>query len=215
MPHTLTKTVYYFDELSDRAKERARDWYREASVYDFSEFGAASVIEDAVRMAGILGITIATHPVKLLNGTTRQEPTVYWELHVQGAGACFVGTYDYAKGAHRAIRREAPEDTDLHTIADRLLAVQRVYAYSLSASITHRGGGAHEHATDITIDRGRGPNEISGEHYTELQGALRAFMRWIYRQLDREYDYQSSDEVIDENIIGNEYEFDEEGRRSC
>ena len=27
-------TVYQFDELSDAAKEKARDWYREASADD-------------------------------------------------------------------------------------------------------------------------------------------------------------------------------------
>lgn len=35
---TITKTVYTFDELSDDAKDRARDWYREgAPDYDWWE----------------------------------------------------------------------------------------------------------------------------------------------------------------------------------
>ena len=33
------------------------------------------------------------------------------------------------------------------------------------------------------------------------------------RQLEREYDYLNSDEVVDKSIIINEYEFDDEGRR--
>lgn len=32
MPHTKSKTVYYFDELSDKAKEKAREWYREGAL---------------------------------------------------------------------------------------------------------------------------------------------------------------------------------------
>jgi hypothetical protein len=50
-------------------------------------------------------------------------------------------------------------------------------------------------------------------HDEELAEALRAFMKWIYRQLEREYDYLTSDEAIAESIIANEYEFTEEGER--
>ena len=31
---TTTRTLYKFDELSDEAKEKARDWYREAGAGD-------------------------------------------------------------------------------------------------------------------------------------------------------------------------------------
>lgn len=41
---------------------------------------------------------------------------------------------------------------------------------------------------------------------------MRAFADWIYRQLETEYDYQNSDEQVDESIIANEYEFTEEGK---
>ena len=43
--------------------------------------------------------------------------------------------------------------------------------------------------------------------------ALRDLARWLYRQLEREYDYLSSDEVVDEAIIANGYTFTEAGRR--
>lgn len=43
--------------------------------------------------------------------------------------------------------------------------------------------------------------------------ALRDLARWLYRQLEREYDYLSSDEVVDETISANEYTFTEAGRR--
>jgi hypothetical protein len=39
-------------------------------------------------------------------------------------------------------------------------------------------------------------------------------MRWIYRQLEREYDYQNADAQVDENIRANEYEFYEDGKRA-
>ena len=40
MPYTITKEAYSFAELSDRAKERARDWYRQGNLdYDRDQFG--------------------------------------------------------------------------------------------------------------------------------------------------------------------------------
>lgn len=43
--------------------------------------------------------------------------------------------------------------------------------------------------------------------------ALRDLARWLYRQLEREYDYLSSDDVVDETIIANGYTFTEGGQR--
>ncbi len=44
-----------------------------------------------------------------------------------------------------------------------------------------------------------------------ISQALRDFAHWIYRQLETEYDYQTSDDQISEMIEANEYEFDETG----
>jgi hypothetical protein len=43
--------------------------------------------------------------------------------------------------------------------------------------------------------------------------ALRDLARWLYRQLEAEYDHLTSDEAIEEGIIVNEYTFTEGGRR--
>ena len=37
--------------------------------------------------------------------------------------------------------------------------------------------------------------------------------RWLYCQLEAEYDHLTSDEAIEEGIIVNEYTFTEAGRR--
>lgn len=47
MPRKVESTVYKFEELSDRAKERARDWYRQGALdYEWWD----SVYEDAKRI---------------------------------------------------------------------------------------------------------------------------------------------------------------------
>ena len=43
--------------------------------------------------------------------------------------------------------------------------------------------------------------------------ALRDLARWLYRQLEREFDHLSSDEAVDETIVANDYTFTESGRR--
>ena len=213
MARQVCKTVYTFDELTDSAKERARDWYRESFGSDTD--WADHTIEDAVRLAALMGINVQTHPVKLMGGGTRQEPTVYWELHVQGAGACFEGTYAYRKGSVQAIEQEAPQDRELHAIARDLQAAQRQRGYRLEARIRHHGRGAHSHSVEIEVDTTHGDGlAYDDPTRDQLAQALRDFMDWIYRQLEAEWDYQTGNEAVDETIRANEYEFDEDGRRA-
>ena len=42
---------------------------------------------------------------------------------------------------------------------------------------------------------------------------LRDLARWLYRQLEAEYDHLTSDEAIEEGIIVNEYTLTEAGLR--
>lgn len=76
--------VYQFDELGERAKERAREWYRQVA-FDDSRW-SESVIEDSTRIAAILGIDISTRTAQLMGGSTRQKTTIYWDLG-NGGGA--------------------------------------------------------------------------------------------------------------------------------
>jgi len=210
MSRQVCKTVYKFSELSDRAKARARDWYREGFGQDTD--WADHTIEDAVRMGEMMGIHFHTRTIKLMGGGSRQEPLVYWQLHVQGSGASFSGSYSYKAGSVKAIETEAPTDTGLHAIVRELREVQKRYGYALEARIELRGNsGVHSLCTTIDVDKVRGPNECVS---ADLEAPLRAFMDWIYRQLDQEWDYQTSDTTIDECILGNGYEFDEDGRRA-
>ena len=54
------------------------------------------------------------------------------------------------------------------------------------------------------------PTEDAEEIVTE---ALRDLARWLYRQLQAEYDHLTSDEAVEEGIIVNEYTFTAGGRR--
>jgi hypothetical protein len=67
-------------------------------------------------------------------------------------------------------------------------------------------------SVDVTRDspNWQPPTEDAEEIVTE---ALRDLARWLYRQLEAEYDQLTSDEAIEEGIIVNEYTFTEAERR--
>lgn len=206
------QTVYQFAELSDHAKERARDWYREVSN-DGNNDWSESVIEMAADVCKLLGIDLQTRPVKLMNGSTRYDPVIYWSgFSSQGDGASFAGRYSYRAGSVAAIIKEWPTSEPLQTIARTLQTLQRKHFYKLSADLTHRGNSVHEHSVSIDVECDHCAM-TDDDTSPAIGDALRDVMRWIYKALEMEYEYQNSNEVVDENIEANEYEFDENGRR--
>lgn len=212
MPEIVETTVYQLGELSDAAKEQARAWYREGGFdYDWYD----SVFENFQRIADILGIALKTRPVRLVGGSTRHEPQIsftgFWS---QGDGASFQAFYAFRKNAAREIRRYAPKDVRLHAIADALLATQRRNFYQLRADVSHRGHYYHEYCMAISVERNSPTwQDMTAEAEDSVIEALRDLARWLYRQLEREYEYLRSDEAVDETIAANQYTFTETGRR--
>ena len=206
MPQVVEITVYTIDELSDAAKEAARAWYRESCLdhewYDF-------VYEDFQTICGILGVTLATSPVSLYGGGTRDKPHLWWTgFWSQGDGASFEGSYAHARGATRAIRAHAPKDDELHRIADALQAAQKRNFWQLHSTITQRGRYYHEYTMAIEVERDsptwQPPTDDAEEAVTE---AMRDLARWLYRQLRAEHDHLTSDDAIDETLVANESTF--------
>lgn len=216
---TKEVTLYTFDELSDRAKERAREWYRESSTSDFDDFGAESVLEDAARMADMLGISVSTRAVKLMGGGTKYKPEFYYSgFWSQGDGASFQGSYSYRPGSVAAIAKEAPAEgskgnSELNRIARELADVQRRNFYQLQASIS-RNNNHYCHSMTMHVDVERADEKaVSDADAETVTQCMRDFADWLYRGLEAEYEYQNSDETVDGNIIANEYTFTEEGQR--
>ena len=209
MPETK---VYRLIELSGDAKDKARAWYREGG---FDDDWYDAVYEDFQRVAEILGLDLKTRTVRLMGGGTRQDPCIWFRgFWSQGDGACFETRYSYRKAAPRRIREYAPQDTELHRIADALQAVQRRNFYQLRAEASHRGHYYHEYCMAISVERDSPTyQDMTADAEEGVIEVLRDLARWLYRQLEREYDYLSSDEVVDEAIIANGYTFTEAGQR--
>ena len=212
MPSIVATTVFTIDELSDAAKENARIWYRDQGLHDeWYDF----VYEDFGTICGILGVTLGTTPVRLYGGGTRDKPQIYWSgFSFQGDGASFEGRYSHAKGAGKAIRAHAPQDTKLHRIADELQALQRKNFWQVHASIRQHGRYCHEYSMAIEVERDSPTwQPMTDRAEDTVVEALRDLARWLYRQLRSEYEHQTSDDAVDEIVGINEWTFTADGKR--
>ena len=206
--------VYTFDELSDRAKEKARDWWREGFEFDSH---AECVIDDAATVADLFGLDIRQRRVNTPMHPTHKwgyAPSVYYSgFSSQGDGACFEGRYQYKKGALAAVKAYAPQDTDLHGIVKALQDAQRKAFYKLGANTAHRGHYYHSGCMSVDVcnldDRWRDIGTLEDD----VRDALRWFADWIYKQLEEAYNFKTSDEIVDEHLAANGYTFTEDGKR--
>lgn len=212
MPQLIETLVYRLDELSEPARERARDWYRlNAADDDWYAFALA----DFAQICGILGLSLATKSVRLMGGGCRHEPKIYFSgFSSQGDGACYEGDYRFARDSLSSIRAHAPRAVELHGIARRLAEAQRRNFYQLTAAIRHTGRYCHEYSMQISVSR-RSPTgqDVSLADEEIVVEALRDLARWLYRQLEADHDYLSADAQADEAIRANDFTFTEHGRR--
>lgn len=212
MPEIIETTVYRLEELSDEAKEKARAWYRDGG-FDYDWYDA--VYEDFQRIAEIIGINFKTRTVRLMGGGVRHEPRIWFRgFWSQGDGACYEAHYSYRKNASAEIRSYAPQDSALHCIADALQAVQRRNFYQLRAEATHRGHYYHEYCMSISVERDSPTcQDMTADAEEVVTEAMRDLARWLYRQLECEYEHLNSDSAVDETIVANDYTFTSAGRR--
>ena len=141
----------------------------------------------------------------------------------QGDGASFTGKYwphafdakaqeqhNFYELAPTKIREHAPEDTELHRIADELCMLSRVY-FPLHINIARFGRSSyvHEQTMDCYVEPMDGdPDDWAEEVHAHVQAEgemlMRDLARWLYRTLEDEYDYLTSDEAVWAAILDNE-----------
>ena len=88
--------IYTYEELSDEAKAKARDWYRKNDDNEYSEF----VIDDAKEVAALMGWEI--------------DKVYYSGFWSQGDGACFEGIMRYNKGCAKLVKAYTNEASVKH-----------------------------------------------------------------------------------------------------
>jgi len=205
MPSEKILIVYKFDELSEAAKERARQAYRNLGQPD--EWWD-SVYENAVCAADILGIKID----KCRHG---KGPAIYFSgFSCQGDGARFIGSYRYQKGWRSGLLHEFGPGETLNTLLDigqRLTQAQAPHFYNLVALCTTHGRYQHSGCMSVDVSHEEDRYRDIGDAEGNIRQALREFADWIYTLLSAEDDWLTSDKTVDENIRANDYDFDQFG----
>lgn len=170
---TKTITLYQYSELSDKAKEKARDWYRQGS--DDDQFAWEQTQNDA-KDIGLEILTLDQHRAN--EGRFIESALECAEKIVKNHG----DTCETCKTAKMFIDErdeivsEAPRNDDNSDFKD-------------------------ESQLDDDLE------ELEKEFLQSLLEDYRIM-------LDKEIEYQNSDECVSESIKSNEYEFTEDGARA-
>lgn len=213
MPRTVTKQVYKFSELSDKAKAKAVEWYRGLNDQDSDWYEI--VYDEADQIADAFGITMRRKEA----GKPNSGPDIMFSgFYSQGDGACFQGRYESPQTpAVEAFAALGIEDATLKALAARLDALSA--KVRLATTVKHTGHYYHEYCTDFETERMEpeeagddfDPYDFEHEDEKELIDILRSFMKWIYRQLEALDEDRNSDETITEILMDSDYEFEAHG----
>lgn len=185
------RNLYAAEELETTNPKGYRaayeNWYelscQDGDWWDF-------IFDDFVTVAKTLGIEISTRSESYhvrREVRTRTTTEIYFELGGQGSGACWAGTYNSKAGAQAALREHAPEDRELHALADRLEILNLKYEYHLHC-IVSKGSHHYNHDGTMSVEcyhRGDSDDtEIDHDDTVELTNIFRGFARWMYKTLD-------------------------------
>lgn len=200
-----------FDELDKSAKEKAltkfRDWQCCDQWWEYT-------YEDFIEVAKCLGITID------YDASQKQWAIHFSGFSSQGDGACFKGEYSPKSDAVEAVKEHAPQYTELHRIAAELTALQVTAKLKLGGTVCatiRTDSSSYCHSGTMTVDcslfEETPAAPFDWSHFNLLALRFRkAFCDladWLYKQLEEEYEYQTSDEVVTE--VAREHRFTEDG----
>lgn len=148
----------------------------------------------------------------------KNEPSFsgFWS---QGDGASFTGHFSpYGVEKAPALMREhAPKDEELHRIADKLCEINLIYFAKFYGDITRSGYYCHSHTMGVEIvvwdedeDEDYWPDEVFSIVEETFLDLMRDLADWLYKTLEAEYYYLTSDEAVWDAIEANELDEVEE-----
>jgi len=175
-----------------------------------------SVYEDFYEICTILGIELDKREPSF-SGFWSQGDGASWTGRYRAQGLGYAGlaplyTYDQAPAK---IREHAPQDETLHSIADELCLLGRIYR-PVYAKIERPYGSNYVHSNTMYVteweyyDEELCEDDVDTEiaHHIEetLIAQFRALADWLYKSLESEHDYLTSDEAVIEALDANEIE---------
>lgn len=191
-----------YSELSDEAKRKALEWGREAQSEDswFSE----CVTEDwkaTLEYLGFYGVDV-----------------LWTGFYSQGDGACFVGNWqDKYVCFDRLVEYlgvERAESMDCYGFFRKIEALRGMGAIEPHyVALRHKGLYSHKHSVTYDYDIPEAEDDTIPDFESDFKEACQSLMEDIYSDLEKEYDYQMSDEAVAEMLEVNEFDFNEKGER--
>lgn len=191
----ITVQAYTFSELSDKAKDKARQYHHDAYMSD--GFWYRGILDDAKEVGKILGFDI--------------DNIFFSGFGSQGDGASWAGDYRYEKGAPAKVADYTGNNAELIRIAHGLQDIQRRHFYKLRASVSRAGYYSHSHTMRADVEDSSDPYRDVGNADGELLKLFRDFAGWVYNNLWTDYDHLTSDEAIAEDFDANEVLFTADG----
>lgn len=192
--YTTKHTVYRFDELSEEIKQKALEKLYDINIYDdWHEF----IIDEAKEYLESIGFN-----------DVNIQYSGFWS---QGDGASFTGKLVYTAKFLKAMK--------LGNKYKSILVNQDYIDASIDSIDSHychentiRGNANNYYADNYLSHKQVLKLEKQCEEFEEyLTDWAREYSHELYRRLEREYDYLTSEEAIIETINANEYEFDVNG----
>lgn len=203
MPIEKKIKLFRYDELSDRAKERAREWYL-SGIYWPDEM--ASTIELWRELAEKLGFEVESGP--------------WWDLY---RGIFEIGRGSFYRPSDSdldALAKEWGEEaTDVHALISEVRAIRPFMSASISDGRVLDVDGGEDHLEEPDVDY---PGEewdvyydlvekIEKEERSNIEEALLSLQHLGLKWLRAEEEYLESEEAIAETMEANEWLFHEDG----
>lgn len=181
--------IYNFEELSDKAKEKARDWWKNDGLDEHERDSITESFQEKLEKLGL--------------------PTekVCWGLSCcQGDGVAFYGNVDIedylTKNKLKTTYKELLNNGDV--------LIWDVEIYNNNHHYNHYNTMSIRYNLDynqITDELEELAEELTDHILSHIKEISKDFETSGYKQID----YYNSDEYVDEVITANEYEFTENG----
>jgi hypothetical protein len=182
------KIMATFQDLSEAVKEYFLDKNRDALLYDG---WYDSTIGDFTTILELIGFY--------------NTETFFSGFYSQGDGASYIGDYKYKKGCLKLVKDYAPLDKGLHDIVQGIVNIQKKYFYGITCSITQKTSlYSHENTMSFNFDNEVRADQSYGYHTVfnneidekSLEKLFKDLARWLYKNLQTEYEYLTSDEAL-------------------
>jgi hypothetical protein len=185
---TVSVELFSINELSENAKQKAID--KERTHCDVDLQFTVEYIEEILTTLGF------------------ESPKIsYSGFCSQGDGLSFVSNnWQYKKGMLDNVK-ECTKDNTLLSVAKQLQIMAKNTGYKLQFSV-NRASHFYSHENTVQIENDPYSDfSLSDEQDAILTNLKNSLCRVFYRMLEKDYDYQLSDEYIIESLLSNEVMF--------